>query len=79
MTGTGRLAAMWPCAWCMVVEPSRITSAPSSSMQRMAQSTSFGKTTSSLPPSRFSTSGITLMERMEASLSATPYSCVPFL
>ena len=76
ITGTGRCSRRKGTAWCIVVEPMQITSAPSS-MQARPASRSFGKTTSSLPPSRFSTSGGMLIERMETHLSASPYSARP--
>ena len=43
------LSAGDPAAWCIVVEPRQITSAPSSSTQRMQTSSIFGNALSSLP------------------------------
>ena len=48
---------MYAAAWCMVVDPSKITSAPSSVMASRASSVSRGNTVSSLPLSSSSMSG----------------------
>jgi hypothetical protein len=74
ITGTGRLAASQAADWCMVVEPSTITSAPSSSIARSASALSLAKTTSSLPSSSSARSGRVLIERSEATRGQKPYS-----
>ncbi|OGA71624.1 MAG: hypothetical protein A3G81_26545 [Betaproteobacteria bacterium RIFCSPLOWO2_12_FULL_65_14] len=79
MSGTGRRSASQAAAWCMVVDPRQITSAPSSSTQRMHTSSILGKALSCLPSSRASKSGGMSKERTEAQCCARPYSAIAFL
>ena len=52
ITGTGSASAKCMWAWCMVVEPKTITSAPSVSMHCSASSVRAGKMSDSFPVSR---------------------------
>jgi hypothetical protein len=60
---------MYSPAWCIVVEPSRMTSAPSSSTAACASAVSRSNISSSLPAKSASTSGGMFTARIDAHFS----------
>ena len=68
---------MW--AWCMVVEPKTITSAPSVSMHCSASSVRAGKMSDSFPVSRLWLFGVIFNDLIDAQAWAIPSSSSVFV